>query len=298
MRALLIGATGYLGAHVRSAAAATGVEVITAGRQPAGGRHVVLDLARDPQALVEAVLAELAPDVVVNCAGATTGDAEALSAGNIEVPATLVAAMTAGGRDMRLVHLGSAAEYGRGTPLVPVAEDTPARPLGLYGATKLGGTRLVQLARTAGLPAVVLRVFNPVGPGAPAHSLPGRAAAEVARAIAENDRVRLGGLDAVRDFVDAGDVARAVLAAAVGPVPRQGLLNVASGRAVSARELVHGLVDIAGVTVAIDEGEAGSARSADVAWQQADVSAALAALDWQPCTPLEVSLKELWRSTV
>ena len=65
----------------------------------------------------------------------------------------------------RLVHLGSAAEYGRGPGRAPVREDEPARPVGPYGVTKLAGTRLVELARTAGLPAVVLRVFNPVGPG-------------------------------------------------------------------------------------------------------------------------------------
>ena len=47
MRALLIGASGYLGARVHRAAVAAGMEVVTAGRRPvaAAGRHVVLDLA-------------------------------------------------------------------------------------------------------------------------------------------------------------------------------------------------------------------------------------------------------------
>ena len=67
--------------------------------------------------------------------------------------------------------------------------------------------------------AVVLRVFNPVGPGAPEESLPGRVAAELRRALASGAEVRLGSLDAVRDFVDARDVADAVIAAAAGPAP-------------------------------------------------------------------------------
>ena len=141
----------------------------------------------------------------------------------------------------------------------------------------------------------MLRVFNPVGPGAPGHTLPGRAASELVRAVRENDVVRLGGLDAVRDFVDVDDVAAAVLAAATGPVPAHGVVNVGSGTAVPARELVSTLVDVSGARVRIEEGDGGSARSADVPWQQADITAATAAWDWRPRTPLAVSLEGLWR---
>ena len=38
MRALLVGASGYLGARVHRAAAAAGVEVVTAGRSAGGTR--------------------------------------------------------------------------------------------------------------------------------------------------------------------------------------------------------------------------------------------------------------------
>jgi nucleoside-diphosphate-sugar epimerase len=298
MRALLVGASGYLGARVHRAAVAAGIEVVTAGRSAGGPGHVTLDLSGGPDA-VGAMIAGVAPDVVLNCAGATSGDLAALSAGNVDGPAALVTALVRmrpgpSGAAVRLVHLGSAAEYGRG-PEGPVREDEPARPLSPYGLTKLAGTRLVQLGRAAGLPAVVLRVFNPVGPGAPGHTLPGRAASELARAVRENDVVRLGGLDAVRDFVDVDDVAAAVLAAATGPMPADGIVNVGSGTAVPARELVSTLVDVSGARVRIEEGDGGSARSADVPWQQADITAATAAWDWQPRTPLAVSLEGLWR---
>ena len=298
MRLLLIGASGFLGSHVRRAAAQAGVEVITAGRRPSGQltEHLLVDLAEDGPARIATMLAKVHPDAVVNCAGTTSSDPAALAAGNIEAPATLVEAMLSSRSPARLVHLGSAAEYGRGKPGVPVRESFPARPVGVYGATKLGGTRAVLLARTAGLAAVVLRVFNPVGPGASSNSLPGRAAAEIARAIAQEDHVRLGGLDAVRDFVDAGDVAQAVLAAAIEPIPKEPLLNVGSGQAVSARELVHTLLEVTGLNPAVQESEPGSPRSTDVPWQQADVSAVRIALGWQPCTSLASSLACLWET--
>jgi NDP-hexose 4-ketoreductase len=296
MRALLVGASGYLGTRVHRAATAAGIEVVTAGRR-AG--QVALDLAGGPDA-VGAVIAGVRPDVVLNCSGATSGDLATLTAANVDGPAALVTALLRmrpgpSGAAVRLVHLGSAAEYGRGPGEFPVREDEPARPLSPYGVTKLAGTRLVQLGREAGLSAVVLRVFNPVGPGAPGHTLPGRAASELLRAVRENDVVRLGGLDAVRDFVDADDVAAAVLAAATGPVLGDGIVNVGSGTAVPARELVRTLVDVSGARVHIEEGAGGSARSADVPWQQADITAATAAWDWRPRTPLAVSLEGLWR---
>ena len=98
-----------------------------------------------------------------------------------------------------------------------------------------------------------------------------------------------------RDFVDADDVAAAVLAAATGPVPAHGVVNVGSGTAVPARDLVSTLVDVAGARVRIEEGGVGSARSADVPWQQADITAATATWGWRPRTPLAVSLEGLWR---
>ncbi len=298
MRLLLIGSSGFLGSHVMRSAMHAGVEVVTAGRRPSGqpAGHVLIDLAEDGPARIRTVLTKVQPDAVVNCAGTTCGDPALLAAGNIEAPAALVEAMLRGRSSARLVHIGSAAEYGRGKPGVPMGESSPSRPAGVYGATKLGGTRAVLVARTAGLAAIVLRVFNPVGPGAPTTSLPGRAAAEIARAVAQEDHVRLGGLNAVRDFVDASDVAQAVLAAATEPLPEDPLLNVGSGQAVSARELVYTLLEVAGLSPAIEETEPGSPRSTDVPWQQADISATRRALGWQPRTPLTSSLTALWET--
>src|SRR3954462_15585667 len=48
-----------------------------------------------------------------------------------------LAALDRGPRPVRLVHLGSAAEYGAVPPGVPVAESAPARPISAYGMSKL-----------------------------------------------------------------------------------------------------------------------------------------------------------------
>jgi NDP-hexose 4-ketoreductase len=323
-KVLVIGASGYLGRHVRDRAAAAGLDVVTAGRSPLpdSRAHCQVDLATATPAALAATLTEHAPDVVVNCAGATSGDIGALAAANVTGTATLVSALRRTGRSIRLVHLGSAAEYGPSEPGTAVAESDPARPAGAYGATKLAATRLVELGRATGLDAVVLRVFNPVGPGAPESILPGRLVGELRRAVADGSDVRLGPLDAVRDFVDARDVADAAVAAAVAPSLPAAVINVGSGTGVPVRTLVRELVAISGYDGPVIEspviespaaagdsvagtGAAGTGRASGgadrsssaapgLSWQQADIGRARRDLDWQPRRSLAASLADLW----
>ncbi len=299
MRLLVIGATGFLGAHVRRRASAAGMEVVTAGRSPLpdSPRHRLADLAADGPAAIAAMLADVAPDAVVNCAGATVGPPGALVAANIDGTYALVTAMLRAAAAARLVHIGSAAEYGRAEPGILVTEQVAARPTGMYGATKLAGTRLVGVAAAAGLEAVVLRVFNPVGPGAPVTSLPGRLAAELRRALADGTDVRLGPLDAVRDFVDVRDVADAALAAVTaGSLPHP-VLNIGGGRGVPVRAMVKELIAASGCAATVHEDEPGPPRSADIPWQQADISRAGCDLGWRPRRDLATSLADLWAAS-
>ena len=300
MRLLIIGASSYLGGHVLRQAAGAGHAVLTAGRSavPGSAAHFRLDLAADEPSLIAAAIGSAAPDAVVNCAGVTSGTADVLAVANITTVYALVTAMLTSRAPARLVHIGSAAEYGLTERGVPVAESAPARPAGTYGATKLAGTRLVEVARMAGLGAVVLRVFNVVGAGAPDDGLPGRAAARLRQAIGTGAEIRLGPLDAVRDFVDARDVADAVLAAAAAPALPHAVLNIGSGTGTQARALVRELLAASGYDAVVREDAPGSARSAHLPWQQADITRARQALGWRPSRGLAESVADLWEAAV
>ncbi|MEU1216812.1 NAD(P)-dependent oxidoreductase [Streptomyces sp. NPDC005790] len=291
MRILVLGSTGYLGTHVvERLGALRGARVFTGGRSPAVGVHV--DLATDSADRLAKTLASVAPDAVVNCAGATGGDPVTLAEANARGPAVLCTAMALACPSARLVHLGSAAEYGPGTGRVPTAESAATRPVGAYGATKLAGTVTVS---ASALDALVLRVGNPVGPGAPPTGLPGRVARLLREAGTAPDAVlRLGDLSAYRDFVDARDVARAVEHAVTAPGPLPRVLNISGGDAVPVRRMVRTLADIADFRGHVEEQGAGSARSEQVSWQCSDISAARTALGWCPSYTLRESLAALW----
>jgi len=260
-------------------------------------RFIEVDLVAGGPAALAGLLRAARPDVLVNAAGCVRGDGTEMARANADLVGDLVAAVAAASRPPRIVHLGSAAEYGLGGRDARLAEDSPLRPVSPYGISKAMAARVLLDAFAAGtVEGAVLRVFNPIGPGAPASSVLGRVAAELARQDgAATPRVVVGPLDAYRDFVDVRDVADAAVLAALAPAAPLRALNVARGEAVSVRHAVSLLVAIARPGAEVVEEGSGSTRSSGVDWQEADVQAAHELLGWAPRRSLEVSLSDLWR---
>ena len=91
-------------------------------------------------------------------------------------------------------------------------EEDPLDASTPYAATKLAAFQLVsEAAAESGVDTVVARIFNPIGPGMPPTSLPGRAARLLRDAVVDGaSAIELGPLDGVRDYIDLRDVATAV----------------------------------------------------------------------------------------
>lgn len=285
---LLFGASGYLGRHVARALDdhPEGLNVVAPGRS-------ACDLVHAPVAELEQMLRAIGPHVVINCMGRLDGSFSELVEANTLTTAKLLDALAV--VPARLVRVGSAGEYGTVPMGSLVDEEMPASPVGAYGASHLAATLLVEQAHRSGrVDAVSLRVFNPIGSGLNGDTVLGRAALSIREAHDVGaSQVHLGPLDAFRDFVDARDVAAAVVAAATGSQPWS-TINVGSGRATQVREAVRLLADVAGFQGDVVEAPASSGRSAGVTWIQADIGRAREALGWNPQRSLAESVGQIW----
>jgi nucleoside-diphosphate-sugar epimerase len=241
---------------------------------------------------IESELRATSPSYVVNCSGATGGTTAEQIRLSVMTTAGLIEAIARSGILARLIHIGSAAEYGPGPIGQPVSETTCPRPVSPYGIAKLAATQLVAAEAAAGQDAVVLRVFNALGPAMPPGLLPSTALRRLTDAVASSaPRIEMGPLDAVRDFVDVRDIAAAVVAACRAPRLVASIINVGSGTGHSARELVQALAERVGFAGEIGEAAAGSPRSLDVPWQVADISLAERALGWRPVHDLRSTVE-------
>ncbi len=293
--AIVFGANGFIGRHVAQALAQADIELAGAGLgDPLPGLEKTwlgLDLLAGVSG-AEAALRSAKPDFIVNCTGATAGSAADLIRLNALTTAALLEAIERSGIKARSVHLGSAAEYGPGPIGWPVAETACAAPVSAYGIAKLAATQLVIAAAAAGHDAVVLRVFNALGPEMPAGSLPGGALLRLTDAVASSaPRVEMGSLASVRDFVDVRDIGTAVVAACRAENLERPIVNIGSGTGHAARELVRALAERVGFTGEIGEEGAGSPRSSDVPWQVADVTTAERLLGWRATHDLQSSVE-------
>lgn len=264
---LLVGASGFLGGHLRAAAEAAGLRVRAAARRPTGDA-LGCDLT-DPDS-VAACVERAAPDLVVNAAGAASvGRSWERPAETFAVNAAgvlnLLEAVAAKAPAAHVLCLSSADVYGvREEAELPLREELEPRPVTPYGASKAAMEVLcAQYARARGSRIAVVRAFNLIGPGQSSRfAVPG-----FARRIAAAERqggteveLTLGNGGAIRDFIDVRDGARGLLALSQREL--EGTYNLCSGRGATIAELAEGLASAARVPVTVRH-DPGLERPAD-----------------------------------
>lgn len=278
---LVLGGSGFLGAHVvaaavrRARAAASlaepgGPPVVCVARRPAEGpsfcqprdaaKHATRDLAMP--GVVEELLERARPARVLCCAAlATVADCERepelARALNSELPARLGAACARAGA--RLVYVSTDLVFGaRPAPPGGFGEEHEPAPLSLYGETKLAGERALLAACPEALVVRLPLLYGNSGGR-------GRGASDSLLEAVDRDLLPPLFVDEWRTPLEVSNAAEALVEAAL--TDARGLLHVAGPERISRHGL--GLAVLRAMGLAEEE-----ARAAVRAVRRSDVPAA------------------------
>ena len=249
---------------------------------------------------MRALIERVRPDRIYHLAGqAFVGDSWAnpwpTLETNLRSQVNLSEAVLAARLEPRLLVLGSAEEYGRvALEDLPIRETCPLRPDSPYSVSKVGQDYLgLQYHLSSGLDVVRARPFNHIGPRQNSKFVAPAFASQIAAIEAGRQpaMLRVGNLEARRDFTDVRDMVRAY-ALALDHGEAGEVYNIGSGQSRTIRDLLTTLLSLARVEITV-EVDPDRLRPSDVPEMRCDASKFRACTGWEPRIPFEHSLRDL-----
>lgn len=297
MRAIVTGGAGFIGSHLVDALLARGDEIQVVDNLSTGSREnlppaaALHELDIRDEALGQLV-ARADPQVVFHLAAqadvGTSVERPAFDA-DVNVVGTVRVLEAARATGARVVFTSSGgAIYGECER--PASEDDEPRPLSPYAVSKFAGEQyLATWNRLYGAGHVTCRLANVYGPRQVA-TLEGGVVAIFLDRLRDGQETQIfGDGSQTRDFVQVGDVVRALISAA--GAAGGGVYNVGSGVATTIGELHEKCAEIVGVD---REPRHAAARPGDLRHSVLDPSRAARELDWRVELTLAQGLAETW----
>jgi nucleoside-diphosphate-sugar epimerase len=306
--AAVFGASGFIGRWIARALTDAGADVVLVARSAAAvasGLHgptasvIEADLSRE--AAVRGVLRKTRPAIIFNLAGygvdRSERDDRLAQTINAELPRWIVEALAGADEQswtgQRLVHVGSALEYGEiGGDL---SEASRPNPTTLYGKTKLAGSLAVERACTAhGVRGVTARLFTVYGAGEHA----GRLLPTLIDSRTHNERIPMSAGLQRRDFTYVEDVAEGLLrlGRSSAAVPGE-IVNLATGQLTSVREFAAEAARVLGIPSDRLAFGALATRAEEMQHDPVSVTRLRQLLGWVPSMPIAEGVRRAARSS-
>lgn len=309
MRILITGAAGFVGTHAVRALQdrygsalqlAVTSKSVGSGPSPEGFERYALDIT-DAQAVFNAIQS-WRPTHVLHLAGIAAPAAASVDpdeAWRVHVfgARNLGQAILDKAPDCTLLHVGSGLIYG-GTARSGLALDETALldPLDDYGVTKAAADLAMGGLATKGLKVIRLRPFNHTGLGQSEDFVVPAFAMQIARIEAGliEPVLRVGNLEAERDFLDVRDVVAAYLCViehsdAIEP---GSIYNIASGQSLRISQILDEMISLSSTAIAVEQ-DAARMRPSDISKVVGDASKARTELGWKARHPLAQTLRQV-----
>lgn len=317
MRALITGITGFVGSHMAEYLIEKGVEVHGTRRRRSPLVNIegilkqidLIECELKDLSSVKQTLNDVRPDLIFHLAAQSYVPTSWLSPAdtiqnNVIGELNILEAMKdLDLKETRLQIAGSSEEYGMvHENELPIRETNPLRPLSPYGVSKVAQDLLgYQYSCSYGLKVIRTRAFNHTGPRRDEMFVTSNFAQQIARVEKglQNPVLRVGNLEAKRDFTDVRDVVNAYFLVTTKGEPGE-VYNIAAGKAWSIREMLDMLLSMSTAEIKI-ETDPKRLRPSDVPVLLGDASKLKDATGWQATIPFEQTLKDLlnyWRERV
>jgi GDP-4-dehydro-6-deoxy-D-mannose reductase len=301
-RILVTGAGGFVGPHLIASLSERFPDALLVGTYFKDGEPGDLKLdIRDRDAVDRAVV-ELAPDGVIHLAAISqVQEAQQAARATFDVnlggTMNIAEAMCRHVPQARLLLVSSSEVYGGSflTARGPVNEDMVLDPINAYAASKAAAELFVGQLIRRGLPAIRLRPFNHIGPGQSDRFVVATFIAQIVNIESGSQEpvLRVGNLDAKRDFLDVRDVVSAYVEALASEKLDEGtVLNIASGETRRIGDILESLLKRAKVPVKVVIDPA-RLRPIDIPVAEGDAGLARAILNWAPKISFEQTLADM-----
>ncbi len=197
-------------------------------------------------------------------------------------------------RDTRVYQASTSEMFGNQAAIC--SEETPFRPMSPYGTSKAAAHRLVEVYRERGLYAVAGILFNHESPRRGPEMVTRKITRAAARwAAGDRTKLKLGNLEARRDWGFAGDYVKAMHAMLQQPVPRDYVIGTGVSHSVAefvAQVLtaMKGLIRPEDAPPSLEdwvEVDAQLLRTGEIHDLRADASRARQELGWRPTVGFE-----------
>lgn len=251
---LVTGGSGFVGRRLMEELARCSVPTVAVGL--GGAEHEIACDLRDSEATYR-LIERYAPTAIVHLAAMSsvgTAAQNKTQTWDINFGGTfnLASACTLLQHKVRMVFTSSAEVYGASFLDGLCREDAPLRPLSTYARSKAAAEWLLRDLASSQFQVLVARPFNHIGAGQDARFVVPSFAAQIA-AAGRNGVIKVGNLDAERDFSHVDDLIDALLILTREPFePAFGAFNIGSGNLRSIRSVLDDLITLSGAHVRVE----------------------------------------------